>query len=68
MSIVFTCPACAADHRSRLIASRRKSFSEVIPQIGDVLEVCPVTHTWVTIGYRDMLWTDEPKTPTTHRM
>jgi hypothetical protein len=61
MAIVFSCPFCGQEHRSRLLALRRRYFDEVIPQLGDIAEVCPGTRNWFTLSHVDMRWTDEPE-------
>jgi len=59
MAIVYSCPVCGQEHRSRLLALRRRYFEEVIPELGEISEVCPGTRSWFTLSYVDMRWVDE---------
>jgi hypothetical protein len=56
MSIVYRCPACGEEHRSRLLATRRSYFHEVVSQLGDILELCPATGGWTALTFADMNW------------
>ena len=56
MSIVYKCPSCGAAHPCRMLALRRRYFDDVIPQLGEVIELCPHTRAWVTITYSHMTW------------
>ena len=39
-----------------MLALRRRYFDDVIPQLGEVIELCPHTRAWVTITYSHMTW------------
>ncbi len=61
MSVIYRCPGCGEEHRSRLLASRASYFREVISQLGDILEPCPQTGAWISLGFADLSWReDEP--------
>ena len=61
MSVVYRCPDCGEEHRSRLLASRASYFEEVISQLGEILEPCPETGAWTRLTFEDLTWrADEP--------
>lgn len=62
MAVVYACPVCGHEHRSRLMALRRRYFDEVIPQLGEIVELCPETGQWVALTFDDMTWLDVPRT------
>ena len=55
-SIVFRCPLCGGEHRSRLVAKHQRHFDEVLPQLAEVLELCPVTNSWATLSFANLVW------------
>jgi hypothetical protein len=61
MAVFYSCPVCGSEHRSRLLALRRRYFNEVIPQLGEIVEICPKTDQWFTLVYGDLKWGDEVK-------
>lgn len=56
MSVIYRCPDCGEEHQSRLLASRRSYFHDVISQLGDVLELCPKTGCWTSLSFADLSW------------
>ncbi|MEX2583318.1 MAG: hypothetical protein WD766_08585 [Gemmatimonadota bacterium] len=44
------------------MALRRRYFDEVIPQLGEIVELCPETGQWVALTFDDMTWLDVPRT------
>jgi hypothetical protein len=38
------------------MAKDRRTFQEVLPQLAEVLEVCPVTNAWATLSFSDLVW------------
>ena len=61
MAIVYSCPVCGQEHKSRLMAARRRYFEEVIPELGNITEVCPGTRSWFTLTHEDMRWDEDPR-------
>ncbi|MQA90634.1 MAG: hypothetical protein GEU90_10425 [Gemmatimonas sp.] len=61
MAVFFSCPVCGVDHRSRLLALRRRYFNEVLPELGEIAELCPNTDQWVTLRFEDLRWEEDAR-------
>lgn len=56
----YTCPACAAEHRSRVRAVGRRQFEAFNPYLGTVMERCPHTGAWIRCEAEVRYWHDAP--------